>query len=43
MNNGRINPEFAQRAGLSAGREVLLRNAEYLRATESFAIETFDQ
>jgi predicted ABC-type ATPase len=36
----RINPGFPRRAGISAGREVLLRSAEYLRAAESFAIET---
>jgi predicted ABC-type ATPase len=36
----RIHPELPERAGISAGREVLRRSAEYLRATESFAIET---
>jgi predicted ABC-type ATPase len=36
----RINPETPQQAGLSAGREVLRRTAEYIRNAESFAIET---
>ena len=36
----RINPELPQRAGIPAGREVLRRSAEYLRTTQSFAIET---
>lgn len=36
----RISPDLPHRAGVSAGREVLLRAAEYLRARESFAIET---
>lgn len=36
----RINPDLPHRAGVSAGREVLLRTAEHLRARESFAIET---
>lgn len=36
----RISPELPQRAGISAGREVLRRSAEHLRAGESFAIET---
>ena len=36
----RINPKVPQRAGISAGREVLRRSAEYLRTAESFAIET---
>jgi predicted ABC-type ATPase len=37
---GRINPEFPQRAGIPAGREVLRRTADYVRRSESFAIET---
>ena len=37
---GRIKPEFPQRAGISAGREVLRRTTEYIRRGESFAIET---
>jgi predicted ABC-type ATPase len=36
----RISPDLPNRAGLPAGREVLRRTAEYLRGTESFAIET---
>ena len=36
----RINAELPKQAGISAGREVLLRSAQYLRAAESFAIET---
>ncbi len=36
----RISPELPHRAGVSTGREVLLRTAEYLRARESFAMET---
>ena len=36
----RIKPGFAQEAGISAGREVLQRTAEYVRNAESFAIET---
>jgi predicted ABC-type ATPase len=36
----RINPELPQRAGVSAGREVLRRSAEFLRGNESFAVET---
>jgi predicted ABC-type ATPase len=36
----RISPDLPHRAGVSAGREVIRRTAEYLRATESFAIET---
>lgn len=36
----RIKPELPQQAGISAGREVLRRAAEYVRSRESFAIET---
>jgi len=36
----RINPEAPLQAGVSAGREVLRRTAEYIRNAESFAIET---
>ena len=36
----RIKPELPQRAGISAGREVLRRTAVYIRSSESFAIET---
>jgi predicted ABC-type ATPase len=36
----RITPEFPRLAGISAGREVLHRAAEYIRGGESFAIET---
>jgi predicted ABC-type ATPase len=36
----RINPDLPKRAGIPAGREVLRRSATYLRADESFAIET---
>jgi predicted ABC-type ATPase len=36
----RIRPELPRRAGISAGREVLRRTAEYIRSAESFAIET---
>jgi len=36
----RIKPAAPQKAGLSAGREVLRRTAEYIRNAESFAIET---
>jgi predicted ABC-type ATPase len=37
---GRIDPHLPRRAGISAGREVLRRTAEYIRSGESFAIET---
>jgi predicted ABC-type ATPase len=36
----RIRPEFPHRAGVSAGKEVLRRTLEYLRAGEGFAVET---
>jgi len=36
----RIRPESPRRAGISAGREVLRRTAEYVRTEQSFAIET---
>jgi predicted ABC-type ATPase len=36
----RIKPGFPQEAGISAGREVLRRTAEYVQNAESFAIET---
>jgi predicted ABC-type ATPase len=36
----RIRPESPRQAGISAGREVLRRAAEYLRTEQSFAIET---
>ncbi len=36
----RIKPELPQQAGISAGREVLRRAAEYVRSRESFAVET---
>jgi predicted ABC-type ATPase len=36
----RIRPDLPYLAGVSAGREVLRRTAAYLRAMESFAIET---
>ncbi len=36
----RISPEFPQQGGISAGREVLIRAAEYIRSGQSFAIET---
>jgi predicted ABC-type ATPase len=36
----RISPESPQRGGISAGREVLSRAAEYIRGAQSFAIET---
>ena len=36
----RINPETPQQAGVSAGREVLRRTAQYIQNAESFAIET---
>lgn len=36
----RINPDLPRAAGISAGREVLCRTAEYIEQEESFAIET---
>jgi len=36
----RIQPETPQRAGISAGKEVLRLTAEYIQNAESFAIET---
>jgi predicted ABC-type ATPase len=36
----RMKPECPEQAGVSAGREVLRRTAEYIRNAESFAIET---
>jgi len=36
----RMRPELPQEAGISAGREVLRRSAEYVRESRSFAIET---
>jgi predicted ABC-type ATPase len=36
----RLNPELPLQAGISAGREVLSRAAEYIRSGQSFAIET---
>jgi len=36
----RINPESPQKGGVAAGREMLLRTAQYLQNAESFAIET---
>ena len=36
----RISPECPQQGGISAGREVLSRAAEYIRSAQSFAIET---
>jgi predicted ABC-type ATPase len=36
----RINPEFPERGGIPAGREVLRRTAKYIRSAESFAVET---
>jgi len=36
----RISPESPQQGGISAGREVLIRAAEYIRGGQSFAIET---
>jgi predicted ABC-type ATPase len=36
----RISPESPQQGGISAGREVLIRAAEYIRSRQSFAIET---
>lgn len=36
----RINPETPLQAGVSAGREVLRRTAQYIQNAESFAVET---
>ena len=36
----RIRPETPKQAGLSAGREVLRRTAQYIQNAESFAVET---
>jgi hypothetical protein len=33
----RINPESPQKGGVAAGREMLLRTAQYLQNAESFA------
>jgi predicted ABC-type ATPase len=36
----RISPDSPQQGGISAGREVLIRAAEYIQSGQSFAIET---
>lgn len=36
----RMRPESPRQAGITAGREVLRRTAEYVRTEQSFAIET---